>query len=382
MNVSLRKLAFELGIEKDALRQAATHAGGSYRSFDLRGLGSSKWRHIDHPQEPLGTIQRKILRRVLEHAEMPITMTGGLPGRSLLDHVAPHAGKAVVITLDLAHCFPSINNQRVFAVFKNRLNYSSDLANLLTKLTTLRRRLPQGAATSPYLAALATEAMHRSIAELCARHDVPFTQFVDDLALSGPAGCQRLVPEVVRIVQAHGFSLARPKVQIMHSRDRQTVTGVVVNKGVSAGAPRIEKIKEQLTSYRDALFILAGELHSLEGKFAFVETLRPEQAERLRRFAFQCLPATSHFPQVLKTGSVERRECTDTHHHEVRRSVGEPEAPRQPSLRGLGRRSSQVADPPRLPRRVRRTKRRGASAMAQQDLALSAVESTDPLSPS
>ncbi len=360
MIVSLKKLAFDLGVDKVELRKVASRAGALYRSFDVRDVGATKWRHIDHPRDPLASIQRTILHRVLEKTELPSTMTGGLPGRSLFGHAGPHTAQPVVITLDLAHCFPSIQNKRVFELFRKRLAFSSDLAGLLTQLTTLRRRLPQGASSSPYLAALATEPMHLEILSFCAKRDLRFTQFVDDLAISGREGAQRFVPEIIGIVQRHGFGLSRPKVQVMRSSERQIVTGIVVNRGLSAGTQRISEIKDQIASYRDALFILAGETRSIDGKLAFVESLRPEQAERIRRFAAQCLPASADFPKTLASSAVERRSCTCTRKHEARVTAARPHVTPtvQFSLHGLGRRAFSSEAPP--PNRGAETRLRAA----------------------
>lgn len=364
MIVSQRKLSIELGVDQVRLREIAKRAGAYYRSFDLRTLGSSKWRHIDHPQEPLQGVQRRVLRQVLETAKLPPTMTGGLPGRSLVDHAGPHCNRPLVITLDLAHCFPSISDRRVFEVFNGRLNYSPKLAGILTKLTTFHRRLPQGASTSAYLAALVTEPLHLALLDFARANNLNFTQFVDDLAFSGDAGAQALVPTIVSIVQKHGFALSRAKVEIMPAKRQQVVTGVVVNRGLSAGAERLSEIREQIADYREALFVLAAEHRSLEGKLAFVESLRPAQAERLRRYALLCMPDVADLPPVLKSSTVERRPCACTRIHEAKRSRSSEQVARQGSLPGLGRRAfpeaGRPATAPSVPRR-----RRGPSASSQ-----------------
>jgi RNA-directed DNA polymerase len=359
VNVSLRKLAFDLGVGQHRLREMADRAGAYYRSFDVRALGSSKWRHIEHPQEPLRSIQTKILRRVLEFAQLPLTMTGGLPGRSLLDHARPHCFQQVVMTLDLAHCFPSISHQHVFQIFHKRLNFSSSLAGLLTKLTTLHRRLPQGAPTSPYLAALATEPLHIALAEFSKQNGLRFTQFIDDLAFSGSEGSRALLPAIVSLIQAKGFALSRKKAKVMSGDQRQVVTGIIVNRGLSAGTKRLNEIKATIGYHRDSLFILVGERRSLEGKLAFVESVRPTQAERLWRFALQCLPSTALFPVLLTSSTVERRDCNSSGAHELRpreQAQGPSGVSHQTSLPGLGRRAFQGGElkkPKRLAPRQR-----------------------------
>jgi len=354
MIVSERKLAIDLRIDRATLRDVANCAGGMYRSFDIRALGSSKWRHIDEPSHRLAAIQRAILRRIFDKVVLPSTMTGGLKGRSLLDHARPHCRKSVVVTLDLAHCFPTITSDRVYNLFVRRLDYSPSLSNMLTKLTTLRRRLPQGSSTSPFIAALAMEGLHTEIAALCVKRGLSFTQFVDDLAVSGPEGTEQVIPELVEIVQSHGFAISRRKVRVMRASEQQVVTGLVVNRHASIGRAREDALKLRIRSHYDALFILEGDRRSLEGSFAFAEYVAPAQAERLRRFALLFLPLSNRGVEVLKSSRTEHRECTAMR---CQSSVGEVASRHQPSLPSLGRRKFEgaaraVSSRPR-PRRTR-----------------------------
>src|SRR5207249_4789992 len=90
---------------------------------------------------------------------------GFLPGRSIVTNAAVHAGRGVVLNMDLESFFPSITFPRVRSVFQ-RLGYSPAAATILALLCTEcpRRRvlydgkpyfvatgprgLPQGACTS------------------------------------------------------------------------------------------------------------------------------------------------------------------------------------------------------------------------------------------
>ena len=60
---------------------------------------------------------------------------GFVPGRSTVTNAAPHAGRAVVVNLDLADFFPSVTFPRVRSVF-HRAGYSPAAATALALLST------------------------------------------------------------------------------------------------------------------------------------------------------------------------------------------------------------------------------------------------------
>ena len=60
---SLRYLEFQLGVNRDLLREVAAKAGSYYRPFPKRKGGKIRW--IDNPVDPLKYVQRRINRWLL-----------------------------------------------------------------------------------------------------------------------------------------------------------------------------------------------------------------------------------------------------------------------------------------------------------------------------
>jgi hypothetical protein len=145
----------------------------------------TKVRRIDQPIDPLKELQRAILNRLLEPLVLPDNMKGGVKGRSLKDNIELHRKARVLVTLDIKSFFPSISNEMVYSIWRNQLNCSPKIADLLTKLTTFERHLPQGAPTSTYLANLFIASIQDEIVTCCAESNVVFSTWVDDLAFSG-----------------------------------------------------------------------------------------------------------------------------------------------------------------------------------------------------
>ena len=119
-------------------------------------------------------VQRQILAGILNRVPAHPAVHGFVRGRSIKSFAEPHAGKVVVLRMDLKDFFPSVRRARVQALFRT-LGYPEIAADLLGGIVTTRtprdvlrgfkgddlaemRRmyeqshLPQGAPTSPALA--------------------------------------------------------------------------------------------------------------------------------------------------------------------------------------------------------------------------------------
>ncbi len=139
-----------------------------------------KVRLLEVPKSRLKALQHRLLRGLLESMPPHDAAHAYRRGRSIATLVAPHAGRGIVVHLDLQDFFPSVRSARVHALFRTA-GYPGPVTRLLTGLCTnsvpldilekrpnggrvertanMRRRLtfphlPQGAPTSPALANL------------------------------------------------------------------------------------------------------------------------------------------------------------------------------------------------------------------------------------
>lgn len=208
--VSLRRLEFLLRRDRSDLKRVAGHAGRYYDPFDILSSDRAKWRHIDNPFGELKTLQSRIYRAILADYTFPANVVGGIPGRSILDNVTPHLSQPVVVAVDIRNCFPSIGNKQVFDAFRESLGFSGVVASLLTRLTTFQRRLPQGAPSSPIIANLVLQPLHRELLAFGLR----WTMYIDDITVSGERARSAVMP-IVRAVQQAGFSVSHHKIHVM-----------------------------------------------------------------------------------------------------------------------------------------------------------------------
>lgn len=288
--VSLNDLAVRLGIERRRMEEISDQAGRHYRPFDLQKPGSRKWRHIDNPIEPLKWLQRRVLARVLAKHELPGSVLGAVPGRSIRDNASAHVGQSVLVTLDLSDCFPSISHHHVHDTYRGVLGCGRHVASVLTKLTSYQTRLPQGAPSSPTLANLVLLPMHLDISRIAAELGLSCTFFVDDIALSGTRAREAIEP-AIEIIQRHGFAVSQRKKKVMSANAAQVLTGTVVNRVVSGGRKRILAIRQRIyeLSTQEAR-VTAADLRSINGAIGQVAFLNTAQGAALKKYVSRMLP--------------------------------------------------------------------------------------------
>jgi retron-type reverse transcriptase len=191
------------------------------------------WREIAEPAPWLETIQRQILRDVLDKIDPGPYAHGFVRGRSTATYAAPHCRKAVVLRFDIADFFANVQHKAVLDVFKTDalLIYPLHVMRYcLDPLNTTGRGLPQGAATSPALANLTARKLDVRLAQLGEAHGMAYTRYADDLTFSGDLGEVAPFGERVReLVQADGFELNDAKTRVMWATERQMIGGLLVN---------------------------------------------------------------------------------------------------------------------------------------------------------
>ncbi len=196
--------------------------------------GGTRLLHV--PTDDLKDLQRKILRRLLKRLRCHPAAKGFQPGESIVTHASLHAGRAVVVRLDLRDFFPSTSWNRVYQYFR-RVGWNHPAARLLMNLCTHLGGLPQGAPTSPRLSNLLNYRLDARLAAMAARLGAHYSRYADDIALSFDQDDRDRLRYFVRFVKraalAEGYRVhGRRKLRIRRRHQQQRVTGLVVNAGV------------------------------------------------------------------------------------------------------------------------------------------------------
>jgi hypothetical protein len=275
------------------------------------------FRLLEAPKARLCARQRWILRNVLAAIPPSPHAHGFVRGRDVRSFVRPHAGRAVVVRLDLQDFFASVSRARVAALFR-RVGYprpvADALANLCTAATPLGvldahprvgdlpqrflvnaalrdRHLPQGAPTSPAISNLVAWRMDTRLSALAAGFGATMTRYADDIAISGDETFARslrfFLPRAAAIVLEEGFRVNHRKTRVMPRGHRQELCGVAVAERPSVPRRERDRLRAILFNARRlGVESQNREGHAdfrrhLEGRIAWVSAVNPAARRRL-----------------------------------------------------------------------------------------------------
>lgn len=299
------ELASALGLTLPQLQHYAIHRYrdrvNHYLTFRVPKRNGGQ-RLIMAPKKRLKKLQRTLLRRVLDQLPVPEHAHGFLKGRSIRSGADKHAGKKVVLKLDLADFFGSVTFPRVRGFFI-ALGYGYPVATSLAVLTTACERQPvkfeeaiyqvpvgerycvQGAPTSPALCNQIARKMDNRLHGLARKLGFDYTRYADDLTFSGddPSKLKHLLGLARKIIEDEGFQIRPDKTRIMRAGGSQKVTGVTVNQVVGMSRKERRRLRALLHRLQNESNPDPGELARARGKLAYLAMLNPDQAEALRR---------------------------------------------------------------------------------------------------
>jgi retron-type reverse transcriptase len=306
------ELAAALGLSVSKLRWLAYHTEVAtrvhYVSFDVPKK-SGGTRTLSAPHRTLAAAQQWVLIHILSALPVADAAHGFLPGRSIVTNARPHAGRAVVVNLDLEDFFPSITFPRVRSVFQ-RVGYSPAVATILALLCTEcprkpveyagqtyhvavgSRGLPQGACTSPGLSNQVARHLDSRLHGLAQKLGLTYTRYADDMTFSGGDEAHSrvgyLMARVRHVAEDEGFTVNVKKSRVLRRSAAQRVTGLVVND--RPGVPRATVRRLRAILHRARHEGLDAQNRAgrpdfrawLEGMIAYVGMVRPEVGAKLR----------------------------------------------------------------------------------------------------
>lgn len=249
---SVKALARALGEPAERLLALAQRSSRLYRYVPQTKKDGVTPRHTYDAYEPLKTIQRKIVDRMLCKVTYPPYLHGGIRDaklpRSIYSNARAHTGAKTVVLQDIADFFPSITTEHIQRVFVGLFHFSPDVATLLASLVTREGQVPQGASTSSYLANLVFWDIEPALVERFAAQGMAYSRFADDITVSSktrisPTTTTQIVASVTWMLGQKGCLQKRSKLHVRKrgqalitgdKSDAVTVTGLVVNGSIPA----------------------------------------------------------------------------------------------------------------------------------------------------
>ena len=108
-------------------------------------------RYLNEPSPILKSIQKRILKNVLEEKMISKYAYAYKKGLSTILNAKNHVGRKVILKLDIENFFDNINFYKVYNSCFNESLYTKKLGMLLTNLCVYNCKLPHGAPTSCYI---------------------------------------------------------------------------------------------------------------------------------------------------------------------------------------------------------------------------------------
>lgn len=287
----LSSLEQDLGVKAKTLYAVSNRLGEHYHTASLPKADGSL-RQLLVPDELLKSIQRKILRVLLSHAELSPYATAYRYGGGIVKNARAHVGKAQLLKLDIRHFFDSVRYSTVKDKVFPPEQYSEQNRILLAMLCYYRDSLPQGAPTSPAISNIILREFDNRVGGWCAARGIVYTRYCDDMTFSGPLNAAEVIALVRKELAAIGFRLNERKTKCTDSHHRQMVTGLVVNDKVNVPSSYRRRLRQEIYycqkfGVQSHLRQIGSDddpqryLHRLLGQVGFVLSASPGQKEML-----------------------------------------------------------------------------------------------------
>lgn len=259
----------------------------NYKRFKMRKKRGG-FRVIHVPSNELKYLQRWILTNILQHVLSHDTCRGFDKGTSIKDNAKTHLNQEAILKVDLLRFYDTINEHRIFAIFKKmgyHPNFAVSLARLCTitpdnnfliafKRSEIKLRdqirsgkqglLPQGAPTSPKLANLVAKRLDKRLAALAQKNQVVYTRYADDLTFSGTMETLKSLKKVIyKIIRTEGFFVNVGKTRFLKRGSKFQVTGLSID---NAQVRVPGKVKREIEHHLFHCLKNGAHLHMIKAK--------------------------------------------------------------------------------------------------------------------
>lgn len=246
----------------------------------------------------LKKIHARINNRILKKVLFPYYLQGGIADktnpRSCKEHAKIHAGTKIIICEDIANFYPCTLYKTVLKIWKQFFNFSNEVAEILTRLTTYEGVLPQGWKTSSYIANLAFWHCEPDLVKIIEEKGFSYSRFIDDITVSSELYISNsekkfVVSAVYGMLFSNGYKPKRGKQEIVSREKPMTVTSLNVNSQKPT-IPKSLRYKVRAMVYQlEKSFISIGNTieyekkwHSVNGNVCRVKSFHLKEGEKLQ----------------------------------------------------------------------------------------------------
>jgi RNA-directed DNA polymerase len=201
-------------------------------------------RTINAPNPQLKILQQRLKIHLEKLYKPHSAATAFIEKRGIVFNACQHVKKNVVFNIDLQSFYDQIHFGRIQGLLISKpYSLQKDTATLIAHMCCTNKILPQGAPTSPVISNMICRRLDKELSLLAKENRAYYSRYADDITFSSifseNNGIYETSPELKlgskleEIITRNGFSINYKKVRLQSSKERQTVTGLKVNKKVN-----------------------------------------------------------------------------------------------------------------------------------------------------
>ena len=235
-------------IDKDKIKKLYTISNKiekNYKIFKIK-KSNGKFRTIYEPNYTLKSIQRQILKNILNNKTISSYAKAYHKGIGLKDNASPHINKKIILKLDIKDFFNNINFFNIYNSCFPLEYFPKSIGMLLTYLCTYDEHLPQGAPTSAYISNLVMRDFDYEIGDWCKERKINYTRYSDDMTFSGDFIPSDIIKIVKKNLYKLNLELNNEKTHVIKNSCRQSVTGIVVNEKLQINNKYRKQIRQEM----------------------------------------------------------------------------------------------------------------------------------------
>ncbi len=219
-----------------------------------------------------------------------------------------HLNTLYGLSIDLCDFFPSITSNKVYQVFKD-IGYNSTASTILTNLCTLDGVLPQGAVCSPALSNLICVSLDSRLVGLCAKRDILYTRYADDMYFScdNKGLLLKIFPVIESIIKYEGFEINKNKLHFHTPRNKKLITGIVVvpckdKYELKASKQLKKRIRAEI--FRCIMTGMYDNTNHIKGEISYISFIQKENSIDYKQSIIDYINRVSekivYFPELVR----------------------------------------------------------------------------------
>ncbi|HAU0227388.1 TPA: RNA-directed DNA polymerase [Legionella pneumophila] len=302
----ISSLASLLSVSEADLIDIIDNIESFHRPGKLLKKKNGELRPTHDARSELKIIHARIKNRILKKVQFPYYLQGGIADktnpRSCKGHAKIHAGTKIIICEDIANFYPSTSYKTVLKIWKLFFNFSNDVAEILTRLTTYRGALPQGWKTSSYIANIAFWHCEPDLVKILEEKGFSYSRYIDDITVGSKLYISNnekefIVSSVYGMLFSKGYKPKREKQEIVSSEKPMTVTSLNVNSQMPTIPKKLRNNVRTMVYQLEKSFISIGNTieykkrwHSINGKVCRVKSFHLKEGGKLQERMRQIKP--------------------------------------------------------------------------------------------